>query len=133
MWQAEDWGHFAFLSRLCHHRPLQGKNFTEQIGLFSCFCFFIVLFKYNKDCIFVTSRFVIIHNFNGNLKCENPPITNHPYHTSVVQDAIISSLTEYNQHIDSLKEEMEEATKSAEEIRREIQSFRNKYRLCLCF
>lgn len=42
------------------------------------------------------------------------------------QDAIISSLQEYNQHIDSLKEEMEEATQSAEEIRREIQSFRNK-------
>ncbi|KAK7098433.1 vacuolar protein sorting-associated protein 18 homolog isoform X3 [Littorina saxatilis] len=43
------------------------------------------------------------------------------------KDAIISSLQEYNQHIDSLKEEMEEATQSAEEIRREIQSFRNKY------
>lgn len=45
------------------------------------------------------------------------------------KDAIISSLQEYNQHIDSLKEEMEEATQSAEEIRREIQSFRNKYSL----
>lgn len=43
------------------------------------------------------------------------------------KDAIISSLQEYNQHIDSLKDEMEEATKSAEEIRREIQSFRNKF------
>ena len=43
------------------------------------------------------------------------------------QDAIISSLQEYNQHIDSLKDEMEEATQSAEEIRREIQSFRNKW------
>ncbi|GFN86697.1 vacuolar protein sorting-associated protein 18 homolog [Plakobranchus ocellatus] len=43
------------------------------------------------------------------------------------KDAIISSLQEYNQHIDSLKEEMEEATQSAEEIRKEIQSFRNKY------
>ncbi|KAK7491492.1 hypothetical protein BaRGS_00017321 [Batillaria attramentaria] len=39
------------------------------------------------------------------------------------------SLQQYNQHIDSLKEEMEEATQSAEEIRREIQSFRNKYSL----
>lgn len=45
------------------------------------------------------------------------------------KEAIISSLQEYNQHIDSLKEEMEEATQSAEEIRREIQSFRNKYTL----
>ncbi|GFR83888.1 vacuolar protein sorting-associated protein 18 homolog [Elysia marginata] len=45
------------------------------------------------------------------------------------KDAIISSLQEYNQHIDSLKEEMEEATQSAEEIRKEIQSFRNKYAL----
>ncbi|ESO97284.1 hypothetical protein LOTGIDRAFT_214111 [Lottia gigantea] len=43
------------------------------------------------------------------------------------KEAIITSLQEYNQHIDSLKEEMEEATQSAEEIRKEIQSFRNKY------
>ncbi|CAL1534740.1 unnamed protein product [Lymnaea stagnalis] len=43
------------------------------------------------------------------------------------KDAIISSLQEYNHHIDSLKKEMEEATQSAEEIRKEIQSFRNKY------
>ncbi|XP_041365438.1 vacuolar protein sorting-associated protein 18 homolog isoform X2 [Gigantopelta aegis] len=43
------------------------------------------------------------------------------------KDAIITSLQEYNQHIDSLKEEMEEATQSAEEIRKEIQSFRTKY------
>lgn len=43
------------------------------------------------------------------------------------KDAIISSLQEYNQHIESLKEEMEEATQSAEEIRRDIQSFRTKY------
>ncbi|XP_055957598.1 vacuolar protein sorting-associated protein 18 homolog [Patella vulgata] len=43
------------------------------------------------------------------------------------KEAIITSLQEYNQHIDSLKDEMEEATQSAEEIRKEIQSFRNKY------
>ncbi|GAB1602836.1 vacuolar protein sorting-associated protein 18 homolog [Argonauta hians] len=43
------------------------------------------------------------------------------------KDAIISSLEKYNEHIDSLKEEMDRATKSAEEIRREIQSFRNKF------
>lgn len=47
-----------------------------------------------------------------------------------LQDAIVSSLQEYNQHIESLKIEMEEATQSAEEIRREIQSFRNK---CVVF
>ena len=44
----------------------------------------------------------------------------------VLQDAICISLQEYNQHIDSLKEEMEEATESAKEIRGEIQAFRNK-------
>jgi uncharacterized coiled-coil DUF342 family protein len=38
-------------------------------------------------------------------------------------------LKEYNQHIQDLKEEMEEATKSAEVIREEIQSFRNRYAL----
>ncbi|XP_046364864.1 vacuolar protein sorting-associated protein 18 homolog isoform X1 [Haliotis rufescens] len=43
------------------------------------------------------------------------------------KDAIITSLHEYNDHIKSLKDEMEEATQSAEEIRKEIQSFRNKY------
>ena len=42
------------------------------------------------------------------------------------QDAICTSLEEYNQHIDSLKTEMEEATESAKEIRGEIQTFRNK-------
>jgi hypothetical protein len=43
------------------------------------------------------------------------------------KDAICTSLQEYNQHIQDLKEEMEEATKSAEVIREEIQSFRNRY------
>lgn len=43
------------------------------------------------------------------------------------KDAICTSLQEYNQHIETLKEEMEEATQSAKEIRDEIQSFRNKY------
>ncbi|XP_017785036.1 PREDICTED: vacuolar protein sorting-associated protein 18 homolog isoform X2 [Nicrophorus vespilloides] len=43
------------------------------------------------------------------------------------KDAICNSLMEYNQHIEDLKEEMEEATKSAELVRKEIQSFRNKY------
>lgn len=43
------------------------------------------------------------------------------------KDAIVTSLQEYNHHIEQLKEEMDDATKSAEEIRKEIQSFRNKY------
>ncbi|CAH1786190.1 unnamed protein product [Owenia fusiformis] len=43
------------------------------------------------------------------------------------KDAICTSLQEYNQHIESLKEEMEEATESAKDIRGEIQAFRNKY------
>ncbi|XP_075230673.1 vacuolar protein sorting-associated protein 18 dor isoform X2 [Lycorma delicatula] len=43
------------------------------------------------------------------------------------KDAICSSLQEYNQHIQDLKEEMEDATKSAEVIRKEIQSFRSRY------
>nr|CAD7458172.1 unnamed protein product [Timema tahoe] len=42
------------------------------------------------------------------------------------KDAICTSLQEYNQHIQDLKEEMEEATKSAEVIREEIQTFRNR-------
>ncbi|GFT12641.1 vacuolar protein sorting-associated protein 18 homolog [Trichonephila clavipes] len=43
------------------------------------------------------------------------------------KDAICTSLQEYNQHIEGLKEEMEVATQSTEEIRGEIQTFRNKY------
>lgn len=43
------------------------------------------------------------------------------------KDAIVSSLQEYNHNIDRLKDEMDEATGSAEEIRKEIQGFRNKY------
>lgn len=43
------------------------------------------------------------------------------------KDAICSSLSEYNKHIDTLKDEMDEATDSAQEIRAEIQAFRNKY------
>ncbi|XP_046406330.1 vacuolar protein sorting-associated protein 18 homolog [Ischnura elegans] len=43
------------------------------------------------------------------------------------KDAICTSLQEYNQHIQDLKEEMDEATKSAEVIRQDIQSFRNRH------
>ncbi|PSN40464.1 Vacuolar protein sorting-associated protein 18 [Blattella germanica] len=43
------------------------------------------------------------------------------------KDAICMSLQEYNQHIQDLKEEMEEATRSAQVIREEIQTFRNRY------
>ena len=46
--------------------------------------------------------------------------------TCILQDAIITSLQAYNSHIDTLKEEMDEATGSAEEIRKEIHGFRNK-------
>ncbi|XP_064195688.1 vacuolar protein sorting-associated protein 18 homolog [Anguilla rostrata] len=43
------------------------------------------------------------------------------------KEAICSSLEEYNQHIDGLKQEMEEATESAKRIREDIQEMRNKY------
>ncbi|ELU13053.1 hypothetical protein CAPTEDRAFT_223579 [Capitella teleta] len=43
------------------------------------------------------------------------------------KDAICTSLQQYNQHIESLQEEMDESTKSAKEIRGEIQSFRSKF------
>jgi len=43
------------------------------------------------------------------------------------KDGICNSLKEYNQHIQDLKDEMEEATQSAELVRKEIQSFRNRY------
>lgn len=43
------------------------------------------------------------------------------------KDAICDSLKEYNERIKVLKEEMEEATQSAEQVRKEIVSFRNCY------
>ncbi|XP_076620663.1 vacuolar protein sorting-associated protein 18 dor [Colletes latitarsis] len=42
------------------------------------------------------------------------------------KDAICNSLQEYNQHIQDLKEEMQEATKAAEIIRKDIQEFRTR-------
>lgn len=42
------------------------------------------------------------------------------------QDAICKSLQDYNRHIQDLKEEMEEATKAAEVIRKDIQAFRTR-------
>ncbi|XP_023014330.1 vacuolar protein sorting-associated protein 18 dor isoform X2 [Leptinotarsa decemlineata] len=45
------------------------------------------------------------------------------------KDAICNSLKEYNQNIQNIKDEMEEATKSAEQVRDEIQSFRNHFTL----
>lgn len=43
------------------------------------------------------------------------------------KEAICTSLQEYNQNIEMLKEEMDDATKSADEIRADIQAFRNRY------
>ncbi len=42
------------------------------------------------------------------------------------QDAICSSLTDYNSHIDDLKVEMKGATDSAKNIRADIQEIRHK-------
>ncbi|KAI4499403.1 hypothetical protein M0802_005663 [Mischocyttarus mexicanus] len=42
------------------------------------------------------------------------------------KDAICKSLRDYNRHIQDLKEEMEEATKAAEVIRKDIQTFRTR-------
>jgi len=47
-------------------------------------------------------------------------------HSDDIYLVCLVCLKEYNQHIQDLKEEMEEATKSAEVIREEIQSFRNR-------
>lgn len=55
------------------------------------------------------------------------------------KDAICTSLQEYNQNIEVLQEEMSDATKSAQEIRSEIQTFRNRFafvqgqdKCCVC-
>ncbi|KAF6032157.1 VPS18 [Bugula neritina] len=42
------------------------------------------------------------------------------------KEAITKSLAEYNEHINSLKADMNEATKSADQIRQQIQDFRKK-------
>ena len=43
------------------------------------------------------------------------------------KDEISAALTEYNEHIEDLKHEMDSATQSAEAIRRDIRDLRNKY------
>ena len=43
------------------------------------------------------------------------------------QDAICTSLSEYNAHIEELKQEMQGATDSAKHIRADIQEIRNKW------
>ncbi|XP_045595871.2 vacuolar protein sorting-associated protein 18 homolog [Procambarus clarkii] len=43
------------------------------------------------------------------------------------KDAICSSLQEYNQHIEDLKQEMDDASKAAENIRKDIQKFKQKF------
>ena len=43
------------------------------------------------------------------------------------KDAICSSLQEYNQHIENLKQEMDEASKTAEHIRSDIQKYKQKF------
>lgn len=44
----------------------------------------------------------------------------------ITQEAITKSLAEYNEHINSLKDDMEEATMSADQIRKQIQDFRKR-------
>lgn len=43
------------------------------------------------------------------------------------KSAICNSLKDYNHHIQDLKDEMEEATKSSEQVREAIQTFRNRH------
>lgn len=47
-------------------------------------------------------------------------------HENVYFNNVSEFIQEYNQHIQDLNDEMDEATKSAEAIRSEIQSFRTK-------
>jgi len=49
------------------------------------------------------------------------------------KEAICASLQEYNQHIQNLKYEMDEATKSAEIITEEIHTVRNRCSMRLCY
>ncbi|KAF5295166.1 hypothetical protein FQR65_LT10554 [Abscondita terminalis] len=48
------------------------------------------------------------------------------------RSAICKSLKEYNKHIQDLQDEMEEATQSADLVRKEIQTFRNRYTFINC-
>jgi len=48
-------------------------------------------------------------------------------HIDTFKEEICSSLEDYNRHIEELKVEMEEATKSADLIRQDIKNLRNNY------
>ena len=55
------------------------------------------------------------------------PITPSSFFAPFIsQDAICTSLSEYNAHIEELKQEMQGATDSAKNIRADIQEIRNK-------
>lgn len=81
---------------------ISGKNDIEQAMEFLKQCDLIRI----EDVLEFFSDFVTIDHF---------------------KDAICQSLQECNEHIQELKEEMTEATESAERVRDEIQSFRNRY------
>ena len=63
-----------------------------------------------------------------NLVCNHEPRTKvlSNYMCVLLQDAICTSLSEYNAHIEELKQEMKGATDSAKNIRSDIQEIRNK-------
>ncbi|KAJ8929810.1 hypothetical protein NQ314_017407, partial [Rhamnusium bicolor] len=84
------------------HNVVSGKDDIQQAMAFLQQCDLIKI----EDILPFFSDFVTIEHF---------------------KDAICDSLREYNQNIQDLKDEMEEATKSAEQVREEIQSFRNYY------
>jgi uncharacterized coiled-coil DUF342 family protein len=44
----------------------------------------------------------------------------------LTQAAICDSLAEYSKHIEELKDEMNDATKSADQIKQEIQAYKNR-------
>ena len=65
--------------------------------------------------------FVTIDHFKVNPSCFYQPPS-----LPTLQEAICSSLTDYNTHIDDLKTEMKGATDSAKNIRADIQEIRHK-------
>ncbi len=70
--------------------------------------------------------FVTIDHFKVPSHIHPHTLIPHPDMTPHIQDAICSSLTDYNSHIDDLKIEMKGATDSAKNIRADIQEIRHK-------
>ena len=100
---------------------LQECTLLKIEDILPCFPDFVTIEHFKVHTHTHTHTHTCMHTY------DNRMYLTHCVYMCVVQDAICSSLTDYNAHIDDLKTEMQGATDSAKNIRSDIQDIRNKY------